>query len=199
MRFGWSGGGSRRRQAHEQEPATCKDGRLATLPCPAGARGAASVRGRRCLPLRGKSASELARLFWACRGRKQGFRVFCPSGKFTGAPENGGTGRCAFPCKEWRYTPSSRTERPFSRENLPHHPTAANAALYKLRLFNEESPARAPKINFSRLFAAFPRLLRPFRAHKSQLFIPSASPCPAQPSRGENGGLCPHPLKGSIP
>ena len=31
---------------------------LATLPCPAGARGAAGVRGRRCLPLRGKSASE---------------------------------------------------------------------------------------------------------------------------------------------
>ena len=70
FRFGWCGGRSRRRQAHEQGPAVCKGMRWATLPCPAGTRGAASVRGRRCLPLRGKSAAELARLILVCRGRE---------------------------------------------------------------------------------------------------------------------------------
>src|SRR5699024_9911964 len=62
--------GGRRRQAREQEPAACEGGRWATLPCPAGARGAAGVRGRRCLPLRGKSASDLARRILGYRGGK---------------------------------------------------------------------------------------------------------------------------------
>ena len=82
---------------------------------PQGQGGAAGVRDRRCLPLRGKSASELARLILACCGRKQGFGAFCPSGKFTGASGNGGTGRCAFPRKGWRYTPSRERNAPFSR------------------------------------------------------------------------------------
>ena len=43
-----------------------------TLPCPAGARGAAGVRIRRCLPLRGKSASELARLILGVSREKGG-------------------------------------------------------------------------------------------------------------------------------
>ncbi len=34
---------------------------------------------------------------------------------------------------------------------------------------------------------------------QDHLPTPSASPRPPQPSRGETGGLCPHPLKGSIP
>ena len=46
---------------------------------PRGQGGAAGVRRRRCLPLRGKSASELARRILVCRGRKQKIGAFCPS------------------------------------------------------------------------------------------------------------------------
>ena len=53
---------------------------LATLPCPAGARGAAGVRGRRCLPLWGKSASELARRIWAGSWERAFCGAVCPSG-----------------------------------------------------------------------------------------------------------------------
>ena len=51
-----------------------------THPCPAGQGYAVGVRDRRCLPLRGKSASELARLILVCRGGKQGVGALCPSG-----------------------------------------------------------------------------------------------------------------------
>ena len=60
-----------------------------TLPCPAGARGAAGVRKRRCLPLRGKSASELARRILAGPRERVFCGAFCPSGNFPGAPGNG--------------------------------------------------------------------------------------------------------------
>ena len=51
-----------------------------THPCPAGQGYAASVRDRRCLPLRGKSASELARLILGVsRGRVER-GALCPSG-----------------------------------------------------------------------------------------------------------------------
>ena len=60
--------------------------RWATLPCPAGARGAASVRKRRCLPLRGKSASELARLILVCRGRELFAGRFAHQERLAGAP-----------------------------------------------------------------------------------------------------------------
>ena len=96
---------------------------LATLPCPVGARGAAGVRGRRCLPLRGKSASEWRAGFWACSRERAVCGAVCPSGM---------AGRRA-----------GKTE------------------------------------------ACRPML------HEAATFLP--------PSRGENGGLCPHPLKGSIP
>ena len=48
FRFGWGGGGSRRRQAHEQGPAAC--GALGDAALPRWARGAAGGRVRRCLP-----------------------------------------------------------------------------------------------------------------------------------------------------
>ena len=51
-----------------------------THPCPAGQGYAAGVRVRRCLPLRGKSTSELARLILACRGGERGVGALCPSG-----------------------------------------------------------------------------------------------------------------------
>ena len=50
-----------------------------THPCPAGQGYAAGVRDRRCLPLRGKSASELARLILGGRGAKADKEKICPS------------------------------------------------------------------------------------------------------------------------
>ena len=57
-----------------------KVGGKMTHPCPAGQGYAGDVRDRRCLPLRGKSASELARLILVCRGGEQGVGALCPSG-----------------------------------------------------------------------------------------------------------------------
>ena len=99
FRFGWSGSRSRRRQAREQEPAACEGVRWATLPCPAGARGAASMRERRCLPHWGKSASELARLVLVCHGREQKVGALCPSG--TAGRRAGGWSRGEHPTREW--------------------------------------------------------------------------------------------------
>ena len=61
-----------------------------TLPCPNGAKGAAGVRGRRCLPC-GQRRCRVARRIWVCCGGKQGFGAFCPSGGFAGAPGTGAT------------------------------------------------------------------------------------------------------------
>ena len=88
FRFGWGGGGSRRRQAHEQGPATC--GALGDAALPRWARGAAGVRVRRCLPC-GQRRCRVARRILSCRGRKRGFGTFRPSGDFPGAPGDGGT------------------------------------------------------------------------------------------------------------
>ena len=52
---------------------------------------------------------------------------------------------------------------------------------------------------FPRLFAAILHLLQPFRARKGQLPTLPATAFIPQTSRGENGGLCPHPLKGPKP
>ena len=72
---------SRRRGCAGNKPPMRK-GRLGgmTHPCPGGQGYAAGVRDRRCLPLRGKSASELARLILGVsRGRVER-GALCPSG-----------------------------------------------------------------------------------------------------------------------
>ena len=56
-----------------------------------------------------------------------------------------------------------------------------------------------PSMAFPRLFTAILHLLRPFRARKGQLPTLPATAFIPQTSRGENGGLCPHPLKGPDP
>ena len=61
-------------------------GVLASIALPCGARCAAGVRIRRCLPLRGKSASELARRILAGSRERVFCGAFCPSGNFPGAP-----------------------------------------------------------------------------------------------------------------
>ena len=86
FRFRWGGGGSRRRQAHEQGPATC--GALGDAALPRWARGAAGVRIRRCLPC-GQRRCRVARRIMACRGRKRGFGTLRTSGDFPGAPGDG--------------------------------------------------------------------------------------------------------------
>ena len=174
------------------------------------ARGAAGVRGRRCLPC-GQRRCRAARRIMACRGRERGFGTFCPSGKFTGAPGNGGTGRTP---QGTEIHAISQTERAFSRQNLPHHPTAANAALYKARLIRvaENLPGARPRPAFRaclrpiRASYGFPTPVcghsapfTPSRARKSQLPTLPATASSPRPSRRENGGLCPHPPKGLIP
>ena len=75
FRFGWGGEGSRRRQAHEQGPAAC--GALGDAALPRWARGAAGMRGRRCLPC-GQRRCRVARRIMACRGRERVFRSGLP-------------------------------------------------------------------------------------------------------------------------
>ena len=70
-----------------------------THPCPAGQGYAAGVRRRRCLPLRGKSASELARLFWACRVGEQGVEALCPSGTAGRRARSRGKGTALTPAR----------------------------------------------------------------------------------------------------
>ena len=121
------------------------DGRMGemTLPCPAGARGAAGVRIRRCSPLRGEGASELARLILVCRG-----------------------------------------ERAFAERSVLQE-------LFGRRAGKRKTGRRRP------FRGVFPRMsLRLSRIQRKSLLPGRSFPLP---SRGENGGLCPHPLKGPDP
>ena len=140
LRFGWGGSGSRRRQAHEQGPAACKGMRWATLPCPAGARDAASVRDRRCSPLWGKSASELARLILeASRERAEG-RGALPirygrqarRGTGKGQRRTSGAGIRARPATAFprRYKPAFRS---FRTPCFPCHPAGRTAGSARTR------------------------------------------------------------------
>ena len=141
LRFGWGGSGSRRRQAHEQGPAACKGVRLATPPCPRqGQGGAAGVRDRRCSPLRGKSASELARLILeASRERAEG-RGALPirygrqarRGTGKGQRRTSGAGIRARPATAFprRYKPAFRS---FRTPCFPCHPAGRTAGSARTR------------------------------------------------------------------
>ena len=95
-------------------------------------------------------------------------------------PARRGTGERAAPRRGRRYTPSRGQNAPFSRQNLPHHPTAANAALYKARLIARVSrrtsrcvpPAFRACLQPTR---AFYDLSAPFAAHPAPL---TAHPAP---------------------
>ena len=114
-----------------------------TLPCPAGARGAAGVRIRRCSPLRGEGASELARLILVCRA-------------------------------------------------------AASPAMWVALQERASRRAGKRKTGLRRpIRGVFPRMsLRLSRIQRKPLLPGRSFPLP---SRGETGGLCPHPLKGPDP
>ena len=173
LRFGWGGSGSRRRQAHEQGPAACKGMRWATLPCPAGARDAASVRDRRCSPLWDKSASELARLILeASRERAEG-RGALPirygrqarRGTGKGQRRTSGAGIRARPATAFprRYKPAFRS---FRTPCFPCHPAGRTAGSARTRSRDQslENPFLGTGLRFpaapSPKTAAGGRLLR---------------------------------------
>ena len=126
------------------------------------ARGAAGMRGRRCLPC-GQRRCRVARRIMACRGRERGLERFAHQGTF---PARRGTGERAAPRRGRRYTPSRRQNAPASRQNLPHHPTAANAALYKARLMPvaENLPGARPRPAFRACLRPIHTCLQPIRA-----------------------------------
>ena len=88
--------------------------RWATLPCPGGARGAAGVRIRRCLPLRGKGAAEWRAGSWCVAEGSRVLERFAYHGGFSGAP--GGRKHAAL-----------RSMRPPSPRNHPAGGTAGSA------------------------------------------------------------------------
>ena len=131
---------------------------LRPLPCPVGARGAAGVRIRRCLPLRGKSAAEGRAGFWPVHGKEFFAGAFCPLGNFPGAP---------------------------GKRSCGAHLIAF--------AFRGEYSGRG--IRSRPVFPPLP----PFRARKRPSSRPPRRASFPRPSRGETGGLCPHPLKGPDP
>ena len=173
----------------------------AALPCGQGALPVCG--GRRCLPC-GQRRCRVARRIMAYRGRKRGLKAFCPSGNFPGAPGNGARcpPRAGLPGRNFpacRGTRTSRVSPPGTeiralsqteRALLPATPsTVSDAALCK-----HASPPS--------LFAANIRRMRPTPAsfaRKLPTFRPSRRRLIPKPSRGETGGLCPHPLKGPDP
>ena len=157
FRFGWGGGGSRRRQAHEQGPAAC--GAFGDAALPRWARGAAGVRGRRCLPC-GQRRCRVARRIMACRGRERGFRSGLPireiyqrAGERGNGPHPAGDGDTRHLADRTRLLPAKPSASSYRRklgalQGTPHCPR-----------FAANLPMRAS--SFPRLFTANPRLLRP--------------------------------------
>ena len=138
-------------------PARRKDAAAPCVRCLARrARGAAGVRVRRCLPC-GQRRCRAARRIMACRGRERGFGTFCPSGNFTGAPENGETGRTP---QGTEIHAISRTERAL----LPAKPSTSSYRRKRGALQGTpharrgKPPRRAPKTSVPRLFTTHPRL-----------------------------------------
>ena len=72
--------GSRRRQAREQEPATCEGGRWATLPCPAGARGRCRRAGSTLFAPAGQKRFRVGAPDFGLSRGKVVCRAVCPSG-----------------------------------------------------------------------------------------------------------------------
>ena len=159
-------------------------GNDATLPWRA--RGAACVRIRRCLPY-GQRRFRVARWILGVSRERVVCEAVCPSGKFPGAPENGERADGPLHAGEGDTRRLADGTSPSSWQPQPHHSPVANAALYKARLiacvFRGENIRRVRR--------------RPaFRARKRQCPTFPATASSPRPSRGENGGLCPHPLKG---
>ena len=175
---------------------------LVTLPCPGGARCAASVSVRRCLPC-GQRRCRAARRILACRGRKQGFGTFFPSrglsrragGQGNGfLPARGGV----FPARrhpyalpmslspqetEIRAIPQSERTLPLP-QNLPHLSIRGKRGRYKPRLI---APRISRRTSGARPSPASRAFSRPSRHRLIPQTIPPgerrALPAPAQGSK----------------
>ena len=201
------GSASTASDTHGAHPARRKDAAAPCVRCLARrARGAAGVRVRRCLPC-GQKRCRAARRIMAYHEREHVPERFPHQKTF---PTRRGTGKRASPRKgqsfparrqlhvlpmslspqETDICAISQTKRaPFPCKTFHIYPSAANAAFYKARLpapaFRCEHPARAQA-----------QLSIPC---KIPAFHPSHRRLIPQPSRRENGGLCPRPLKGPDP
>ena len=201
------GSASTASDTHGAHPARRKDAAAPCVRCLARrARGAAGVRVRRCLPC-GQKRCRAAPRIMAYHEKEHAPERFPHQKTF---PTRRGTGKRASPRKgqsfparrQFHVLPMSlspqetdicaisQTKRaPFPCKTFHIYPSAANAAFYKARLpataFRGEHPARAQA-----------QLSIPC---KIPAFHPSHRRLIPQPSRRENGGLCPHPLKGPDP
>ena len=201
------GSASTASDTHGAHPARRKDAAAPCVRCLARrARGAAGVRVRRCLPC-GQKRCRAARRIMAYHEKEHAPERFPHQKTF---PTRRGTGKRASPRKgrsfparrQFHVLPMSlspqetdicaisQTKRaPFPCKTFHIYPSAANAAFYKARLpataFRGEHPARAQA-----------QLSIPC---KIPAFHPSHRRLIPQPSRRENGGLCPRPLKGPDP
>ena len=154
---------------------------LRPLPCPAG-QGALRVCAFDAVCPAGKDAAEWRAGFFGVSQKETGSEAFCPSGYPTGAPENGPR---AFPCREWSCVPSRRRNTP-----SPAIPSTSSA----------RSKGSTRHVSPPSLFVASIRRVRPgYLPHKIPAFRPSRRRLIPLRSRRENGGLCPHPLKGPDP
>ncbi len=156
--------------------------RWATLPCPAG-KGRCRCAGVDAVCPAGKGAAEWRAGSWRIAGESGGSKRFAHQGTFP-ARRGTGTSRVSPPGTEIRAL--SQTERAL----LP----ATSSAVSDAASCKHASPPS--------LFAANIRRMRPTPAsfaRKLPTFRPSRRRLIPKPSRGETGGLCPHPLKGPDP
>ena len=181
LRFGRMGRRCGQTAASPRAGACRLRGRWATLPCPAG-KGRCRCAGVDAVCPAGKGAAEWRAGSWRIAGESGGSKRFAHQGTF---PARRGTGM-------------SRVAPPGTKIRVPHKwnalffgtpSTVSDAAFYK----HASSPS---------LFAANIRRMRPTPAsfaRKLPTFRPSRRRLIPKPSRGETGGLCPHPLKGPDP
>ena len=177
FRFGWSGSGSRRRQAHEQGTAVCRGVRWATLPCPLSKGGAASVQIRRCLPLRGKGASELARLILEVSRERTESRGALPIRN--GWQARRGTGGAALTARAFcgKHSRHARktSRRPFAAFSMP---AKSGVPAPPRPLFSRNHPAGRPA-GSARTRSRVSSLENPFLGNGSH-FPTAPSPKPPQ-------------------
>ena len=184
FRFGWGGGGSRRRQAHEQGPAAC--GALGDAALPRWARGAAGGRVRRCLPC-GQRRFRIGAPDHGVSREKAGFRNVSPirglsrraGGRGNGLlPARGGV----FPARRHPYAltmslSAQETEIraiPQSKRTLPPAKPSTFIHPWQTRPFS--SRVSSPPHFAANIRRAQAQLSTPTKGHLSALPVAASSP-----------------------